>query len=182
MDTASPAVPPPNAVAPQPPDGAPVATPASPLTLPPMAPSPSPLLTLPPRVPLPPGSSLQSRVVFVLTLDADLTTFNQSAFTNAVARVLGVAASRLSVNVEAASIHVTVSVPVSTPAEQVAVAGAAQDLAEAGPSVASSSLGFDVSSVSTPTLEEVVIPAPAATAPALPPSPLAPCDRPSAVT
>ena len=143
--------------------------PASP---PPTSPPPSP--QVPPLPPLAPGGAVVLTVTSTFTVAGTVSSFNEPAFTAALARAVSVNESQISLAVTAASVSVvaTIATTSNNATEANGISAAVDDLA-ANVTAASATLGVSVEAVTAPVTAVATV-APPPPSPSSPPSPLTP--------
>ena len=144
---------------PSPPPDPPSPPPPPPSPSPP-PPSPSPSPPYPPRPPLSPGSRVLAAITATFTVAGDVTSFNQNAFRNALATLMGVSPSVITLSVTSASVSVTATITYPT---QAAASAVATLLAATPAANFTAALGVTVQAVSNiaPTSVAVTMPSPA---------------------
>eukprot|EP00966_Prymnesium_polylepis_P277537 6412417-Prymnesium_polylepis.1 len=97
-----------------------------------------------------------------MTVDGDVASFDQEAYRERLAEVLGVNVTHISLAVQAASIHVTATVSLESESDKTAAAvqDAAVALTAGGAANASSALGLNVTLVEESVVESVIVLAP----------------------
>jgi hypothetical protein len=131
-------------------------SPPSPSPPPPLPPRPPP----PPRPPLSPGSRVLAAITATFTVAGDVTSFNQNAFRNALATLMGVSPSVITLSVTSASVSVIATITYPT---QAAASAVATLLAATPAANFTAALGVTVQAVSNiaPTSVAVTMPSPA---------------------
>ena len=114
---------------------------------------------MPPLPPLSPGYGLSYVVKQSYVLQGTVLTFDEAAFTTALASALSVDAATITLNVTAGSVHVDASIATSTPAQSSTVQYTLETVHAGGASAATSALGggFVVEQLAAPTTEVVAI-------------------------
>ena len=137
---------------------------------PPFPPSPPPPSPPPPTPPLTPGASIAYEVVQTFTAAGSIDDFNSTAFGIALATIIGVSPSAVTIIATAASVAITATIEADTQEDSSTHWTSLAALSSVGAAAASAALGVSLEAISPPVVNVETLLGPSPPPPAPPPA------------